>query len=171
LRLALACNFFGWNAPLYGQGELLPETYRRSLMHIWGPASSPRHGPHQAGRNILAADPETSAAWAWPSPRRWRTRLPTATPTMPGQRPQHVMLHQTIVGLETKKQLALAGESRTCSSAASAAAAFCGVLLPVRAGQAQGRRYPLRGGGAHRLPHPDQGTYTYDFGDTAGLTP
>ena len=70
----------------------------------------------------------------------------------------HVMLHQTIVGLETKKQLALAGESPDvligCVGGGSNFAGFCFPFVPDKL---KGAGHPLCGGGAHRLPHPDPG--------------
>ena len=87
--------------------------YRRSLMHIWGASVYPSPTDRtQAGRAILAKDPETSGSLGMAiSEAVEDAATHENTNYSLGSVLNHVMLHQTIVGLETKKQLALAGES------------------------------------------------------------
>ena len=84
----------------------------------------------------------------------------------------HVMLHQTIVGLETKKQLALAGESPDvligCVGGGSNFAGFCFPFVPDKLKGADLRFVAVE---PTACPTLTKGAYTYDFGDTAGLTP
>ncbi len=82
------------------------------------------------------------------------------------------MLHQTIVGLETKKQLALAGEEPDiligCVGGGSNFAGFC---FPFVRDKLQGKERRFIAVEPTACPTLTKGTYTYDFGDTAGLTP
>jgi tryptophan synthase beta chain len=82
------------------------------------------------------------------------------------------MLHQTIVGLETKKQLALAGEQPDiligCVGGGSNFAGFCFPFVPEKL---QGRDLQIIAVEPTACPTLTRGAYAYDFGDTVGLTP
>jgi tryptophan synthase beta chain len=82
------------------------------------------------------------------------------------------MLHQTIVGLETKKQLDLAGEQPDvligCVGGGSNFAGFCFPFVPEKL---QGRDLQLIAVEPTACPTLTRGAYAYDFGDTVGLTP
>lgn len=83
--LALACNFFSMECTVYMvQVSYHQKPYRRSLSTSGGPASTPppRTAPRPAGP-FWPGIRRPPGAWAWPFPRRWRTRPPTTTPTMP----------------------------------------------------------------------------------------
>jgi tryptophan synthase beta chain len=84
----------------------------------------------------------------------------------------HVMLHQTIVGLETKKQLALAGEEPDiligCVGGGSNFAGFCFPFVPDKL---KGKDLRIIAVEPTACPTLTRGLYTYDFGDTARLTP
>ena len=81
----------------------------------------------------------------------------------------HVLLHQTVIGLEAKEQLGLAGEVRpdvvigSCGGGSN----LGGIALPfvTDAGRA------ARRGGTVVVPDAHRGRFEYDFGDTAGMTP
>ena len=159
--LSLACNFFAMECTVYMvKVSYHQKPYRRSLMHIWGADVYPSPTDRtQAGRSILAKDPDTSGSLGMAISEAVEDAATHGdTNYALGSVLNHVMLHQTIVGLETKKQLALAGEvAGRPHRLRRRRQQLRGLLLPVRAGQAQGQGYPLCGGGAHRLPHPDPG--------------
>ena len=81
----------------------------------------------------------------------------------------HVLLHQTVIGLEAKEQLAVAGEERpdivigSCGGGSN----FGGISLPVR----HRREVELLAVEPSSCPTLTEGTFEYDFGDTAGMTP
>ncbi len=160
--LAFACNLIGLECTVYMvKVSYYQKPYRRSLMHIWGAEVFPSPTDQtNAGRAILANDPDTSGSLGMAiSEAVEDAATHEDTKYSLGSVLNHVMLHQTIVGLETKKQLALAGEDagyphRLCGRRQQ----FCGLLLPLCAGQAQGQGPPHHRGGAHRLPHPDPGS-------------
>jgi len=148
--------------------------YRRSLMHIWGASVYPSPTDRtQAGRHIRARDPETPGSLGMAISEAVEDAASHAdTNYSLGSVLNHVMLHQTIVGLETKKQLALAGEEPDiligCVGGGSNFAGFC---FPFVRGKLQGKDRRFIAVEPTACPTLTKGTYTYDFGDTAGLTP
>ena len=82
----------------------------------------------------------------------------------------HVLLHQTIIGLEAKEQLALAGETRpdvvigSCGGGSN----LGGIALPFMTDR---RGAAARGRARSSCPTLTTGKFDYDFGDTAGMTP
>ena len=173
--LSLACNFFSLECTVYMvKVSYHQKPYRRSLMHIWGASVYPSPTDRtQAGRNILAADPETSGSLGMAiSEAVEDAATHEDTNYALGSVLNHVMLHQTIVGLETKKQLALAGESPDvligCVGGGSNFAGFCFPFVPDKLKGADLRFVAVE---PTACPTLTKGAYTYDFGDTAGLTP
>jgi tryptophan synthase beta chain len=86
----------------------------------------------------------------------------------------HVLLHQTIIGQEAKKQMELAGEYPDviigCHGGGSN---FAGLAFPFLADKLKGARRTLRAIAVEpsACPSLTAGTREYDFGDTAGMTP
>lgn len=86
----------------------------------------------------------------------------------------HVLLHQTIIGLEAMKQMEMAGEAPTILiGAVGGGSNFGGLVLPflgesLRTGRASYRVIAVE---PESCPSLTKGEYRYDFGDTAGLTP
>jgi tryptophan synthase beta chain len=173
--LALACNFFGLECTVYMvKVSYHQKPYRRSLMHIWGADVYPSPTERtQAGRAILAQDPETSGSLGMAiSEAVEDAATHEDTNYSLGSVLNHVLLHQTIVGLETKKQLALAGEEPDlligCVGGGSNFAGFCFPFVPDKLAGKDLRVIAVE---PTACPTLTRGAYTYDFGDTAGLTP
>jgi tryptophan synthase beta chain len=173
--LALACNFFGLECTVYMvKVSYHQKPYRRSLMHIWGASVYPSPTDRtQAGRQILARDPETPGSLGMAISEAVEDAATHAdTNYSLGSVLNHVMLHQTVVGLETKKQLALAGEEPDvligCVGGGSNFAGFCFPFVPDKL---KGKDIRFLGVEPTACPTLTKGAYTYDFGDTAGLTP
>lgn len=84
----------------------------------------------------------------------------------------HVLLHQTVIGLEIKKQLAILGETPTivlgCHGGGSN---FAGTILPFIPDKLSGKNIRLIACEPTACPSLTQGRYEYDYGDTAGMTP
>jgi tryptophan synthase beta chain len=173
--LALACNFFCLECTVYMvKVSYHQKPYRRSLMHIWGASVYPSPTDRtQAGRSILARDPETSGSLGMAiSEAVEDAATHDNTNYSLGSVLNHVMLHQTIVGLETKQQLALAGDSPDiligCVGGGSNYSGFCFPFVPDRL---KGQDLRFIAVEPTACPTLTKGAYTYDFGDTAGLTP
>jgi tryptophan synthase beta chain len=173
--LALACNFFGLECTVYMvKVSYYQKPYRRSLMHIWGADVYPSPTDRtDAGRRLLAQTPNTpgSLGMAISEAVEDAATHPDTNYSL-GSVLNHVMLHQTVVGLETRKQLALAGEEPDvligCVGGGSNFAGFCFPFVPDKL---KGRDLQIIAVEPTACPTLTKGAYTYDFGDTAGLTP
>ena len=173
--LALACNFFDLECTVYMvKVSYFQKPYRRSLMHIWGADVYPSPTDlTNAGRKILAKDPETTGSLGMAiSEAVEDAATHEDTNYSLGSVLNHVLLHQTIVGLETKKQLALAGEEPdVLIGCVGGGSNFAGFVFPFVPDKLQGKEIRLIGVEPTACPTLTKGSYTYDFGDSVGLTP
>jgi tryptophan synthase beta chain len=83
-------------------------------------------------------------------------------------------MHQTVIGLETQKQLEQAGaEADIVIGCAGGGSNFAGLALPFAGDKINGKRTKTRIIAVEPTACPSltKGTYTYDFGDTIGMTP
>ncbi len=85
----------------------------------------------------------------------------------------HVLLHQTVIGLEAMEQMEMAGDDPDvvigCTGGGSN---FAGLAMPYLGRKIKGQSKARDcGRGTGGLPQPDQGPFAYDFGDTGHLTP
>lgn len=84
----------------------------------------------------------------------------------------HVLLHQTVIGLEIKKQLSMLNEAPTvilgCHGGGSN---FAGTILPFIPDKLSGKNIRLIACEPTACPSLTKGVYDYDYGDTAGMTP
>jgi len=84
----------------------------------------------------------------------------------------HVLLHQTVIGLEIKKQLALLNETPTVVLACHGGGSnFAGTILPFIPDKLAGKNIRLVACEPTACPSLTKGRYEYDYGDTAGMTP
>lgn len=86
----------------------------------------------------------------------------------------HVLLHQTVIGQEAVKQLEKAGEDGAdiVVGCAGGGSNLAGLIFPfLRGNLTEGRTTRLVAVEPSSCPTMTRGTYAYDFGDTAGLTP
>jgi len=84
----------------------------------------------------------------------------------------HVLLHQTIIGLELKEQLKKVGlEPDMIVACHGGGSNFGGTILPFIPDLLNGKNIDLVAVEPQSCPSLTQGEYRYDFGDTAGLTP
>src|SRR5687768_7858827 len=168
--LAFACTLFGLECEVFMVGSSYDQKpYRRSMMETWG--ASVHRSPSDrtdAGRSqsvhttgslgiaiseaveVAAADPSCNYAL--------------------GSVLNHVLLHQTVIGQEAIAQLELAGAGMpdVIVGCVGGGSNFGGLVFPF-----------LRHGATPRIiaaepaacPTLTRGVYSYDYGDTAGLTP
>ena len=159
--LAFACSQYGIECKVYMvRTSFASKPYRRMLMETWGAecVPSPVADPDSPGSLGMAiSDAVADAAGRGDSHYALGSVL------------NHVVLHQTIIGLEAKEQLALAGEARpdvvigSCGGGSN----LGGITLPFM--EDDGVR--LLAVEPTSCPTLTQGRFEYDFGDTAGLTP
>jgi tryptophan synthase beta chain len=150
--------------------------YRRIMMKTYGAdvVASPSNLT-EAGRRILAESPDSPGSLGIAiseaiedAAKREDTKYSL------GSVLNHVLLHQTIIGQEAKKQMELAGEYPDLVIACHGGGSnFAGLAFPFLADKLKGRRPGLRAIAAEpsACASLTRGTREYDFGDTAGTTP
>ena len=170
--LAYACNVFGIECMVYMvKCSYYQKPHRRTLMQCWGANCIPSPSDQTAaGRDVLAADPEC--------PGSLGIAISEAVEDAVGRKDtnyslgsvlNHVLLHQTVIGLEAKEQLAMAGEQRpdlvvgSCGGGSN----LGGISLPFVPDDG----VDILAVEPSSCPTLTEGTFEYDFGDTAGMTP
>lgn len=173
--LALAGSMFGLDVRIYmvkvSYGQ---KPYRRLLMQTWGGDVFPSPtNMTQVGRDVLAKDPDSqgSLGIAIAEAVEEASANPEANYAL-GSVLNHVLLHQTIIGQEAKKQLEMVGEYPDMVFAPSGGGSNLGGLaFPFFADKAAGKDVRLIGIEPTSCPSLTKGEYTYDYGDSSGLTP
>jgi len=173
--LSFACNCFGLDCTVYMvKVSYEQKPYRRSLMRIWGADvhASPSLET-EIGRSILSADPDCPGSLGIAiSEAVYDAATHDDTKYALGSVLNHVMLHQTVIGLETKKQLALAGEKAdVVIGCVGGGSNFSGLALPFVRDKAAGSKVRLVAVEPKACPTLTRGVFAYDYGDTAKMAP
>jgi tryptophan synthase beta chain len=159
--LAFASALFGLECKVYMvRASYEQKPYRRVMMETWGASAvpSPVDDPdHPGSLGTAISDAVRDAASRDDSHYSLGSVL------------NHVLLHQTVIGLEAKEQLALAGEERPdlvigCCGGGSN---LGGLALPF----VPDAGVELLAVEPSSCPTLTEGAFEYDFGDTAGMTP
>ena len=148
--------------------------YRRSMMQTWGANVFPSPTDMtNAGRAALAADPNNQGSLG--------LAISEAVEEAAGRKDtnyalgsvlNHVLLHQTIIGQEAKKQLEKVGEYPDMVFAPCGGGSnFAGIAFPFLADKAAGKKVRLVGVEPTSCPSMTKGVYAYDYGDVSGYTP
>jgi tryptophan synthase beta chain len=174
--LAFACSQFGLELKVYMvRVSYNQKPYRRMLMETWGARCVPSPSPDTgAGRGFLEQDPDhpgslgiaiSEAVEDCVTSKETRYAL--------GSVLNHVLMHQTIVGLEAQKQMAKAREyPDVVIGCVGGGSNFAGLAFPfVRDKITEGKKTRIIGCEPASCPTMTKGPYVYDFGDTAGMTP
>lgn len=174
--LAFACNLFGLECGVYMvKVSYYQKPYRRVLMEAWGARVVPSPSPEtQAGRAVLERDPDSPGSLGIAISEAVEVAATNDdTRYSLGSVLNHVLLHQTIIGEEARLQMEMAGEyPDVVIGCVGGGSNFAGLAFPFL-------RDRLQNGSATRFvaveptacPSMTRGVYTYDYGDTAHLTP
>jgi tryptophan synthase beta chain len=173
--MAFACQVFGLGCTVYMvKSSYHQKPYRRSLMRVWGAEvlASPSERT-QAGRGILAATPETPGSLGIAiSEAVEDAATHEDTKYTLGSVLNHVILHQSVIGLETRRQLEIAGEKPDILIACVGGGSnFGGFALPFLTDKLKRPALRIVAAEPSACPSLTKGVYAYDFGDTAKLTP
>jgi tryptophan synthase beta chain len=173
--LALAGQMFGIEVRVYMvKVSYQQKPFRRSMMHTWGAEvfASPSDKT-QSGRDILAQNPDSPGSLGIAiSEAVEEAASREDTNYALGSVLNHVLLHQTVIGLEAKKQFEKAGDYPDVVFAPCGGGSnFGGAAFPFFADKAAGREVRLVAAEPASCPTLTRGKYAYDFGDTAGHTP
>ncbi len=176
--LAFACKILGLKCKVYMvRISFNQKPYRKLMMQTWGAncVSSPSEET-KAGRDILEKIPDTSgslgiaiseAIEAAVTDETGKTRYSL------GSVLNHVLLHQTIIGLEAKKQLESIGERTpdVVIGCAGGGSNFAGLAFPFVYDKINGAEIEIVPTEPEACPTMTRAPFAYDHGDTARMTP
>ncbi len=174
--LSFGCCVFGIEAEVYMvRISYDQKPYRRLLMQVWGADCYPSPSDRtEAGRSILAEDPDSPGSLGIAiSEAVEKAAQDDEAKYALGSVLNHVLLHQTIVGLEALKQFEIADDyPDIVVGNVGGGSNFAGVCFPFVREKLAGRRdTQIIATEPTACPTLTRGIYHYDFGDTAELTP
>jgi len=173
--ISLAGQMFGLEVMVYMvRISYDQKPFRRSMMQTWGARVLPSPtNTTRSGSKILAADPNSpgSLGIAISEAVEVAAGSPDTNYTL-GSVLNHVLLHQTVIGLEAKEQMQIAGDYPDVIFAPCGGGSnFGGIAFPFLADKAADKDIRLVAVEPTSCPTMTRGHYAYDFGDSAGLTP
>ncbi|NOY11388.1 MAG: TrpB-like pyridoxal phosphate-dependent enzyme [Archaeoglobi archaeon] len=169
--LAFATRLFDMKCRVYMvRTSYHQKPYRRVLMELWNAEVIPSPSNlTESGRRILEKDPDSPGSLGIAISEAVEDAVKNDNTNYSlGSVLNHVLLHQTVIGLEAEKQLEIAGvEPDVIIGCVGGGSNFAGLVYPF-----------IRKDGIEFIavepescPTLTKGEYRYDFGDTAGLTP
>jgi pyridoxal-phosphate dependent TrpB-like enzyme len=173
--MAMAGQMFGIEVRVYMvKVSYNQKPFRRSMMQTWGAEvfASPTDMTN-AGRTALAADPNNPGSLGLAiSEAVEEAASRKDTNYCLGSVLNHVCLHQTVIGLEAKKQFEKVGDYPDMVFACCGGGSnFAGTAFPFLADKAAGKKVRLVAAEPTSCPSLTKGVYAYDFGDVSGYTP
>ncbi|RMG00058.1 MAG: TrpB-like pyridoxal phosphate-dependent enzyme [Planctomycetota bacterium] len=174
--LAFACSFFDIECKVYMvKVSYQQKPYRRSMMQVWGASVTPSPSNEtNAGRSILEKDPDCPGSLGIAISEAVEVAATNDdTKYTLGSVLNHVMLHQTVIGLEAEKQMELAEDSPdVVIGCVGGGSNFAGLAFPfLRHKIKDGKDIRFVAAEPAACPTLTRGPYHYDFGDTTQLTP
>jgi len=173
--LSLACNFFKIECKVYMvKVSYQQKPYRRSMITAWGATVIPSPSElTNAGRKILQQDPDSPGSLGIAiSEAVEEAAQHDDTKYSLGSVLNHVLLHQTVVGLEAKKQMEMDGDyPDIVLGCVGGGSNFAGLAFPFLKDKFEGKIFRAIAVEPTSCPTLTKGPYAYDFGDTAETTP
>ncbi len=176
--LAFACSLIGLECKVYMvRISFEQKPLRKIMMQVWGATcvSSPSNQTN-AGREVLKKMPDTPGSLGIAISEAVEEAVADAsgqTRYSLGSVLNHVLLHQTIIGLEAKKQLQLVGEQvpDIAIGCVGGGSNFAGLTFPFIHDKINGKKIQIIGVEPTACPTLTRGPFAYDYGDIAGMTP
>ena len=174
--LSFACSLFDLECKVYMvKASFYQKPYRKSLINLWGANVIPSPSTEtQAGRSILEKDPDTSGSLGIAiSEAVEDAATHDNTKYALGSVLNHVMLHQTVIGLEAKKQMDMVDDyPDILIGCVGGGSNFSGISYPfVRDKMKDNKDIDIVAVEPTACPTLTGGDFRYDFGDTAEMTP
>jgi len=176
--LSFACSLVGLECKVFMvRISFDQKPFRRLMMETWGGTCIPSPSTQtQAGRAILEQMPDTPGSLGMAISEAVEAAVtdPTGeTRYSLGSVLNHVMLHQTIIGQEAKKQLELAGETGAdvVIACAGGGSNFAGLSFPFVLDKINGKDIDIIPVEPASCPTMTRAPFVYDHGDTAEMTP
>lgn len=173
--LSMACKMFDLECRVYMvKVSYQQKPYRRMMMSVWGAECIPSpSNMTEAGRQVLAAHPDSPGSLGIAISEAIEDAV-----THEGSRYSlgsvlnHVLLHQTIIGLEAKKQMEKIGVyPDVVIGCAGGGSNFAGIALPFVRDKIYGKKISIIGAEPSSCPTMTRGPFAYDHGDIAKMTP
>ena len=174
--LAMACNFLEMQCKVYMvKVSYEQKPYRKSMMETWGAEVVPSPSETtQAGRTILAGDPDSPGSLGIAiSEAAEEAATHDDTKYSLGSVLNFVLMHQTVIGLESKAQLErLDAHPDIVVGCVGGGSSFGGIAFPfIRDRLVDGKDVRFIAVEPEGSPSITRGEYAYDFGDSVGTTP
>jgi tryptophan synthase beta chain len=173
--LAFACSFFGIECKVFMvKVSYQQKPYRRSMMRVWGATVIPSPSNQtKAGCQILAADPECPGSLGIAISEAVEAAVVRDdTKYTLGSVLNHVLLHQSVIGLEAERQMEMMGDfPDVVIGCVGGGSNFAGLAFPFLRHKIAGRDIRFVAAEPESCPSMSRGQYRYDFGDTTKLTP
>ncbi len=174
--LSIACKHFGLDLKVFMvKISYEQKPYRKMIMQTYGAEVIPSPSPFtEAGRKVLALHPDSTGSLGIAISEAVEAAITNAdTRYTLGSVLNHVILHQSIIGLEAEKQLELAGDyPDVVIGCFGGGSNFSGIAFPfLRHKLNGGKNIEVIAAEPASCPKLTRGVFEYDFGDNVGLTP
>jgi tryptophan synthase beta chain len=175
--LSFATSQFGLECEVYMvRISFDQKPYRKTMMQTWGGKCIPSPSPATSvGRRILEEDPDTPGSLGIAISEAVEAAVTDPSGTTKyslGSVLNHVMMHQTIIGLEAKKQLEIAGDyPDIVIGCAGGGSNFAGLAFPFVYDKINGKDIKIIPIEPTASPSLTKAPFVYDHGDVNGFTP
>jgi tryptophan synthase beta chain len=174
--LSFACQHFGIECEVYMvKISYEQKPYRKMMMNTWGANVHPSPTDlTEAGRQVLAKNPDSPGSLGIAiSEAVERAASDEHTKYALGSVLNHVLMHQTVIGLEAVKQMEKAGDQPDIVVAPFGGGSnFAGISFPfLRLNLEEGQNIRCIASEPSSCPKLTRGVFRYDFGDMVGMTP
>lgn len=173
--LSMACSFFGLECKVYMvKVSYQQKPYRKALMEMFGAKVTPSPSTDtNAGRKVLEMDPNSPGSLGIAiSEAVEDAATHDDTKYSLGSVLNHVLLHQTVIGQEAKKQMEKVGEyPDMVIGCCGGGSNFAGIAFPFVRDRIHGTDIRSIAVEPASCPTLTKGIFAYDFGDAAELTP
>jgi tryptophan synthase beta chain len=175
--LAFATMLYGLQCTIYMvRSSYTQKPYRKSMMQVWGAECIPSPSTKtKCGQAMLAKDPDTPGSLGMAISEAVEDAASHSTTNYAlGSVLNHVCLHQTVMGLESREQLAMVDDyPDVVIGCVGGGSNFAGISFPFAGDKLTGKHkdVDLVGVEPASCPTLTKGLYTYDLADEAGYTP
>ena len=173
--MSMACNFMDLECKVYMvKVSYQQKPYRRILIETFGGkvVASPSEDT-QTGRNILAENPDSTGSLGIAISEAVEDAFSRDdTFYCLGSVLNHVLMHQTVIGQEIKKQMEMADAyPDIIVGCIGGGSNFAGAFLPFIPDKLQGKKVQIISVEPEACPTVTKGPYAWDYGDVAGMAP
>jgi tryptophan synthase beta chain len=173
--LSLACVYYDIKLHIYMvKVSYEQKPYRKMLMETWGgKVTASPSTLTQSGRSILEKDPKSNGSLGIAiSEAVEEAATNKGVNYALGSVLNHVCLHQTVIGLEAKKQLELVGDyPDVVIACVGGGSNFAGLAFPFVQDKVNGKKVDIVAVEPAACPTLTKGKFTYDYGDVTKLAP